>query len=212
MVIPSRKLLKRFWFNLDGFIFLIFSVIFYLISYNKVFQMRCFLLIFFNLFFFNVRAQAPLNTVDSVDLNRYAGLWYEMARLPQSFQKGCVCTTAEYLATETPGKIIVLNSCRENTPNGKLKNAKGVAMVQDGSNNSKLKVRFFWPFSGKYWIIDLADDYSYAMVGHPNRKYLWILSRTPQIDKVLLNSIIQKAENKGFNVANLIVSDNIDCK
>lgn len=147
-----------------------------------------------------------LATVQSVDLNKYIGKWYEIASFPQSFQKGCNCTTAEYFLTDKD-YIRVLNSCRKDSPEGKLKTAEGKAFIVEGTNNSKLKVQFFWPFKGDYWIIDLADDYSYAVVGHPNRQYLWILSRTPKMDSNIFNEIISRIETNGFDVSKLLITN-----
>jgi apolipoprotein D and lipocalin family protein len=87
--------------------------------------------------------------------------------------------------------------------NGKESKIKGKAFVEKGSNNAKLKVQFFWPFRGKYWIIDLADDYSYAVVSHPNRKYLWILSRTPKMDPQVYKGILERARQQGLDVSKL---------
>lgn len=145
-----------------------------------------------------------LETVKYVDINKYMGKWYEIASFPQSFQKGCSCTTAEYELMDN-GKVRVINSC-EVPDKTERKVSEGKAWVTDEETNAKLKVQFFWPFSGKYWIIDLADDYSYAVVGHPNRKYLWILSRTPQMDKGIYDDIVNRVEQKGFDISNLNVT------
>lgn len=144
-----------------------------------------------------------LETVQYVDIEKYMGKWYEIASFPQSFQKGCSCTTADYELMEN-GKVVVVNSC--NTPE-KRKVSTGKAWVTDEETNAKLKVQFFWPFSGKYWIIDLADDYSYAVVGHPNREYLWILSRTPKMDKQTYDGILERVTAKGFDTSKLTVTD-----
>lgn len=149
-----------------------------------------------------------LETVAKVDVQRYMGRWYEIASFPQSFQKGCSCTVAEYKLLEN-GKVSVTNSCNVD---GKMKVANGKAWVTDKSTNAKLKVSFFWPFSGKYWIIDLADDYSYAVVGHPNRKYLWILSRTPLMDKQQYEGILERIRAKGFDTTQLQVTVQSGCK
>lgn len=151
----------------------------------------------------------PLDVVQYVDLDKYLGKWYEIASFPQSFQKGCNCSTAEYFKTDE-GYIRVLNSCRKGSPQGVLKTAEGKAFITDDSSNAKLKVQFFWPFKGDYWIIDLAKDYSYAVVGHPNREYLWILSRTKTMDKALYESILQKIKQKGFDI-NLLQITNQTC-
>ncbi|PZX60183.1 apolipoprotein D and lipocalin family protein [Algoriphagus ratkowskyi] len=151
----------------------------------------------------STRAKAQdLETVPYVDLDKYAGDWYEIASFPQSFQKGCTYTKATYSANED-GTIKVVNSCYL-PEKGSTKTSTAKAWVEDGSGNAKLKVQFFWPFKGKYWIIDLAKDYSYAVVGHPNRKYLWILSRTPEMDAKLYSYIIERAEDKGFDLSKLV--------
>lgn len=143
-----------------------------------------------------------LQTVPYVDLNRYAGKWYEIASFPQRFQKGCTATTAEYTLAEK-GFVIVENRCNKGNVNGKESYIKGKAFVVENSGNAKLKVQFFWPFKGKYWIIDLAEDYSYSVVGHPNRKYLWILSRTPKIDDHIYKRILTRIKENGFNISKI---------
>lgn len=144
----------------------------------------------------------PLATVPYVDLQKYAGKWYEIASFPQRFQQGCYCTTATYTPTEK-GYIIVENRCNKNGLRGKLSYIKGKAFVDQNSGNARLKVQFFWPFRGKYWIIGLADDYSYAVVGHPNREYLWILSRKPLMSEELYTEILSKLKKQGFDTAKL---------
>ena len=130
---------------------------------------------------FNAMAQLPeLQTVPHVDVKKYSGKWYEIASFPLIFQRGCHCTTAEYTMTDK-GYLIVENRCNRDSIQGKQSYIKGKAFVEENSGNAKLKVQFFFPFKAKYWIIDLADDYSYAVVSNPNRKYLWILSRTPKM-------------------------------
>jgi apolipoprotein D and lipocalin family protein len=143
-----------------------------------------------------------LQTVPNVDLNKYAGKWYEIASYPQIFQKGCHCTTAEYTLSEK-GYMIVENRCNRDSVNGKQSYIKGKAFVEKNSGNAKLKVQFFWPFRAKYWIIDLADDYSYAVVSHPNKKYLWILSRKSKMDDKVYQEIISRLKLKGFDLARL---------
>ena len=143
-----------------------------------------------------------LQTVPRVDLQKYAGKWFEIASFPQSFQKGCYCTTAEYTLHEK-GYVIVENRCNKGSVDGKQSYIRGKAFVEKGSGNAKLKVQFFWPFKGKYWIIDLADDYSYAVVSNPNRKYLWILSRTPTIGVTLYGQMLERLELKGFDISKL---------
>ena len=146
--------------------------------------------------------EKELETVSFVDLNKYLGKWYEIASYYQSFQKDCVATTATYSLDED-GDIDVINECRLKTLDGKLKKADGYAKVVDKKTNAKLKVTFFWPFFGKYWIIDLGRNYEYAVVGHPNRKYLWILSRTPKMDKAVYDGILDRLKEKSFDLTKL---------
>jgi apolipoprotein D and lipocalin family protein len=151
-------------------------------------------------------ADKPLATVPSVDLEKYMGRWYEIASFPQSFQKGCHCTTAEYSMTDK-SYVRVVNTCRKDGADGKVKTANGKAFVVEGSGNAKLRVQFFWPFRGDYWIIDLASDYAYAVVGDPGRKYLWVLCRTPRMDETLYREIVERAAGKGFDVSKLVLND-----
>lgn len=146
-----------------------------------------------------------LQTVPYVDLYKYAGKWYEIASYPQRFTKGCHCTTAEYTMTDN-GYVIVENRCKKDSVNGKPTSIRGKAFVEKNSGNARLKVQFFWPFKGKYWIIDLADDYSWAVVSHPNRKYLWILSRTSTMDESVYQEILSGLETKGFDLTKLQVT------
>jgi apolipoprotein D and lipocalin family protein len=141
-----------------------------------------------------------LEVVPHVELEKYLGKWYEIAHLPARFQKGCTDTTATYALSED-GSISVLNECIRD---GNVKQAKGKAKVVDKNSGAKLKVTFFWPFYGDYWIIDLGKDYDYAVVGTPNRKYLWILSRTAQMDGKLFSQLVESMKSKGFDVNNLI--------
>ena len=141
-----------------------------------------------------------LVVVPRVELKKYLGKWYEIAHLPARFQKGCTDTTATYTPSKN-GNLSVLNECIRN---GKVRQAKGRAKVVDKNSGAKLKVTFFWPFYGDYWIIDLGKDYDYAVVGTPNRKYLWILSRTPQMEDRLFSQLIESVKSKGFDVSKLI--------
>ncbi len=143
-----------------------------------------------------------LETVPLVDLQKYAGKWYEIASYPLSFQRGCHCTTAEYTLSDK-GYVIVENRCNRDSVNGKASYIKGKAFVTKNSGNAKLKVQFFWPFTGKYWIIELPEDYSYAVVSHPNRKYLWILSRTSKMDPAIYDGILARLKQKQFDLTRL---------
>ncbi|HBH86786.1 MAG TPA: hypothetical protein DDY17_04175 [Syntrophaceae bacterium] len=142
----------------------------------------------------------PLSQVSKVDINRYLGLWYEIARIDHSFQKGCVASTAQY-ALRPDGYIKVVNRCRKNSLAGEIASVEGKAWVIDKDTNAWLKVQFFWPFRGDYIIIDLDEkDYSYAVVGHPSRDYLWVLSRTPQMNDSIYQGIISRLITQGYAV------------
>ncbi|MGB8331949.1 MAG: lipocalin family protein [Polyangiales bacterium] len=148
----------------------------------------------------------PLKTVSQVDLKRYLGTWYEIASYPQPFQKGCTHTTATYSPRED-GQINVLNQCRNSSGKGKKDVAHGRARVVDRETNAKLEVSFFGPFWGDYWIIDLGSDYEYAVVGHPSRDYLWILSRTPTMDEVTYDGILNRLAEMGYPLDRLVKTE-----
>lgn len=158
------------------------------------------------------KGKEPLRVVPSVDLERYTGVWYEIARLPNRFEKKCESdVTAEYERIDAK-RLKVINQCRKS--DGEMSRAVGEAKLasKDGPN-SRLKVRFapgflsFLPFVwGDYQIIELADDYSYALVGEPGRKYLWILSRSPQMDEQTYRKLTNAAAAQGFDVSKLIVT------
>ncbi len=144
-----------------------------------------------------------LEVVDEVDLSRYAGRWYEIASLPQRFQRGCVATTANYTLRED-GRIRIENECRDRSFDGDVRRAEGVAWVTDADGSrARLSVQFFWPFSGDYWIIELDPEYRYAVVGHPSREYLWILARTRTMDSVLYQALLTRIEAKGYDLERL---------
>jgi apolipoprotein D and lipocalin family protein len=134
----------------------------------------------------------------AVELDRYLGRWYEYGRYEASFQKDCEAVTADY-ARADKGTISVLNSCRKGGVSGKASTAKGKANVVEGSNGAKLKVSFFGPFYGDYWVLDRADDYSWAIVGEPSGRYLWMLTRQAKpapADAALLQSRVKEL---GYN-------------
>lgn len=141
---------------------------------------------------------APLRTVASVDLERYAGVWYEIARLPNRYEKECVANVTATYTLRQDGQIEILNQCQ--TASGRVKRSQGVARVVDAATNAKLKVTFFWPFAGDYWILELGTQYEYAVVGEPERKYLWILSRNPQMQEAVYQELLQRAATHGYDV------------
>ena len=148
------------------------------------------------------KSDSQLTVVDTVNLNRYLGKWYEIASYPSWFQKECTGSTAEY-SLMSDGKIQVVNRCHKGSLEGPLKESKGKAEVVDTATNAKLKVWFFWPFKGDYWIIDLDSDYQWAVVGEPSRKYLWILSRTPTMDEAVYQGILERLLPKGYDADKL---------
>lgn len=149
---------------------------------------------------------STLKTVASVDLERYLGTWHEIARYPNSFQKNCFASKAEYTLRDD-GKIGVKNTCRKGSRDGNIDEARAKAWVVDTTTNAKLKVSFFWPFSGHYWIIDLHEDYEYAVVGHPDRTYLWILARESTMDRDTYDGICTRLAEQGYDPDKLIVEE-----
>lgn len=145
---------------------------------------------------------AELPTVSSVELTRYLGRWYEIARFDHRFERGCSEVEAFYTLRDD-GMIGVVNSCHLSAEN-RTKEANGRAYIVDEKSNAKLRVTFFWPFYGNYWIIDLAEDYRYAVVSEPNKEYFWILSRTPKMAQADIEHILHLATTLGFDTSKLI--------
>jgi apolipoprotein D and lipocalin family protein len=156
------------------------------------------------------KSKQPLEVVPSVDLQRYCGTWYEIARLPNSFQTKCAGDVVATYTLEDDGQIKVVNRCRKD--DGEMTEAEGRAKrASDDEPNTKLKVRFapailsFLPFVwGNYWILELDTAYTYAVVGEPNREYLWILSRSPRMDENTIQGILDRMKEKGFDVSKII--------
>jgi len=143
----------------------------------------------------------PLETVKSVDIQKYKGTWYEIARFEHFFEEGCKNVTATY-ELKDDGDIKVINRCAM-IEDGKKKEATGVAYAVDDTN-SKLKVSFFRPFYGDYWILDLASDYSYVLVGSPSRELLWILARKKTISQETKDKILAKLPALKFDKTKFI--------
>jgi apolipoprotein D and lipocalin family protein len=150
-----------------------------------------------------------LPTVHAVDLDRYYGTWYEIARLPNRFQAMCVSDTQ---ATYRPdgNQVTVVNRCR--TADGKFEQADGVAKVVAGSHGAKLRVSFFRPFYGDYWILDLDPDYRWVLVGEPSRKYAWILARQPRLDDATREALLNRAATLGFDRRAFVSTPHTDMK
>ncbi|MCJ7600045.1 MAG: lipocalin family protein [Desulfobulbaceae bacterium] len=147
----------------------------------------------------------PVRTVYQVDISRYIGTWFEIARYPNRFQKGCVASRATY-ALRADGNLSVLNECYDKSKSGKLRSARGKAWVVDPLSRAKLKVSFFWPFYGDYWIIDLGQEYEYAVIGHPQRKYLWILSREETMEEETYQAILSRLAEQHYDTTKIIKS------
>jgi apolipoprotein D and lipocalin family protein len=150
-----------------------------------------------------VSAQKVPTVVNTVDLNKYAGKWYEIARLPNFFERKLKCASATY-TLRPDGKITVLNAGNYIDDPKKRTSTTGVAWIPDKNSPAKLKVRFFWPFSGDYWIMYLDKDYRYVLVGDPDAKYLWILARDKTMDEATYKMLLQKAVDNGYNVETII--------
>jgi apolipoprotein D and lipocalin family protein len=152
---------------------------------------------------------APVQTVSFVDLNKYQGTWHEIAKYPNSFQKGCVKSMAEY-ELKANGTVSVLNTCT--FKNGNLKTGKGFAWVVDKTTNAKLKVRFYnwfsnlfpWLTQGDYWILNLDEGYEHVIVGSPDRKYLWILARAETMNEQTYHELLGIIKTLGFKPEQLV--------
>jgi apolipoprotein D and lipocalin family protein len=148
------------------------------------------------------RGVAPPAVAAAVDLERYLGTWYEIASYPTRFQRGCSNTRAHYARRED-GTLLVRNEClRDGSP----ATIEGTAWVAD-DDPAKLRVRFFWPFSAPYWILALDPDYRWALVGTPDRGYLWVLARSPALDEETFRAIVSLAAGRDFDPARLVRTD-----
>ncbi len=150
----------------------------------------------------NRSSDVPLGPVAQIEIERYAGLWYEIARFENSFERDCEGVTAEY-ASRPDGRITVINTCRQGAPSGPVERAEGVARIVDPATNAKLKVRFGGPFEGDYWVLDRDEDYRWALVGEPSGRFLWILSRTPALSEATRADLLQRLQTRGYNTAAL---------
>jgi apolipoprotein D and lipocalin family protein len=144
----------------------------------------------------------PLDVVENVDVQRYTGKWFEIARYPNNFEQGCVGSTAEY-TLQDDGSIRVVNTCRQGSLDGPIERIEGTAVIDDPTTNAKLLVSFFPPFQSPYWIIELDEDYEYAVVGEPSRSFLWILSRSPSLDDETYQGILDRLPAKGYDPVRL---------
>ena len=148
-------------------------------------------------------SKKELPTVANVDIDKYLGKWYEIARKPAYFEKDLDCVTTNY-SLKKNGEIEVFNRGVKIKSDEKVKTAKGTAWVPNKLKTGELKVSFFWPFTGDYFIVALDKTYQYSLVGDQSRKYLWILSRTKTLEETIYSSLLQIAKNNGFNIDDLI--------
>jgi len=156
--------------------------------------------------FNTVHGQKNLTVVPTVDLQMYAGTWYEIARLPFSFESKLKCITATY-SIRKDGNIDVLNKGHLISDPGKIKSSNGKAFIPDKNVPAKLKVQFFWPFKGDYWIMELDKNYKYVLIGEPSYKYLWILAREKKLDQSVMDKLFRKATDSGYDLTNLILTE-----
>jgi len=155
------------------------------------------------------KEHTPPPTVPAVDLNRYLGTWYEIARIPHRFQQQCVSDVSATYTRRVEGGIHVLNRCR--TANGKFSEARAIARVVDTDSNAKLEVSFFsllgWrPVWGQYWILELGKNYEYAIVGDASRRYGWILARRPGLAPPVRQRLDQRLRGLGYDPRQFIES------
>jgi apolipoprotein D and lipocalin family protein len=151
--------------------------------------------------------EPALPLAEKVKLDSYMGKWFEIAALPAGIKKGCTCTAFDYKLSSDHDYVMIINSCIKKGKQGAVL-AKGFVDVK--SAGAKWEIQLFWPFTEDYCIIALADDYSYAMAGHPDRKKLWIMSRNPVMDSATYNLLVERAQILGFDTTQLIKTSR-DC-
>lgn len=137
-----------------------------------------------------------LSAVANVDVPRYLGTWYQQALIPNKFQAVCASDTRATYIRDGDG-LVVVNQCRR--ADGQIEKAQGVAKIVEGSNNAKLRVSFFRPFYGDYWVLALDPGYNWVLVGEPKREFGWVLSRNTKLDEATLNQILDRAVSLGYD-------------
>ena len=160
------------------------------------------------LLIFGCASYPKLKTVASLDLDQYQGRWYEITSIPVFAQKGCRCTTATYGIKED-GNVSVYNRCLKE--DNEISDIEGYAEVVPDTNNARLNVVFFWPFKGDYQVMALAEDYSIALIGNQSRKYLWLLSRSPNLDDQTKENYLDIARAQGYELSELQITDHKNC-
>jgi apolipoprotein D and lipocalin family protein len=171
----------------------------------------CVCILVFNFSAYGQANDVPVKTIPSLDVQRYLGTWYEIAKYPNWFQKKCVSNTKAVYSANADGTLKVLNSCK--TADGEVSEAEGTARQIGSKDSPKLEVRFapawlaFIPMVwGDYWVIDLDPQYQVAVVSDPRREYLWILSRTPQLDKKVYEDTLQRLHAQQFDTRKLEIT------
>lgn len=170
---------------------------------------KTYIIITFLVLIFSCNSQNSMidkTVVKELDIDKYLGTWYEIARFDHRFERGLVGVTANY-SMRDDGKIKVINSGFKNTLNGEKSEAIGKAKIPNPKEPSKLKVSFFWFFYGDYFVLELDKNYQWALIGSSSDKYLWILSRTSQIDNKLYAELLKKLEKRGYDISQLIKVD-----
>ena len=147
-----------------------------------------------------------LEVVPNMDLNKFQGIWYEIAHNPWFPENNCFSMIAHYRLIDKGNQIEVTNLCRKHGFDGEISKITGKAWLLDPAIKAKWEVQFIWPFTLDYWVIDLEEHYNYAVIGEPDKENVWILSRQPVMEKSLLARIIEKTKRKGYDLSNLILT------
>lgn len=148
-------------------------------------------------------SSSTLETAQAVEIERYMGTWYEIAKYPNAFEQGCFGVTADYTLRDD-GSVRVINYCRSSDGMNVVRKIEGFATVADPTSNAKLTVFFFYPFGAPYWILEVGESYQYAVVGDPTRSFLWILSRTPTLDEETYDGILERLPARGYDPGRLV--------
>ncbi|MFP4556481.1 MAG: lipocalin family protein [Bacteroidales bacterium] len=149
-----------------------------------------------------VKNQQKMHPTKDINIEQFMGTWYEIARFPHRFERNLVGVTANYKLNEN-GKVEVINKGHKHTLDGKVKKAKAFAKIPNPEETGRLKVYFFWPFGADYLILDIDEEYTWALVGSSSPDYLWILSRTAQLPHDTYQKIVQKAKSIGYDINKL---------
>ena len=159
------------------------------------------LVLFFSLLLFSCSSKPDLPVVENVDLDKYMGTWYEIAALPVSAKKKCTCNKIDFELADDKSYVRIIESCIKKEKQGAI---LGKAFVDENSGNAKWNVEHFWPFSDAYYIISLANDYSWCMTGNPNRKELSIYARTATLSDSLYNDLVKQAAELSFDTSRIV--------